>query len=67
MMYVYYLQSTVNPAKTYVGFIYNVEARLSEHNAGKSIYTAHYKPWKIRAFFAFLHILFNKIILNSDF
>ena len=44
MYYIYVLKSE-KYKKSYVGFSNNVNQRLKEHNAGKSIYTRRYKPW----------------------
>jgi putative endonuclease len=33
--------------KNYTGMTENVEARLKEHNAGKSKFTSGFGPWKI--------------------
>ena len=47
MYCVYLLESLTDPSKRYVGFTSkSVEARLDEHNAGKSIHTNKHKPWK---------------------
>ncbi len=46
MKYVYLLQSTSRPDKRYVGFTSDFQARLKEHNAGKSPHTAKHCPWK---------------------
>jgi putative endonuclease len=53
MFYVYYLKSTKHPDKTYIGFTANLKQRFADHNAGKSVYTAQYKPWKIIGFLGF--------------
>ena len=47
MKYWVYILKSVDYDKTYVGFSNNLERRLYEHNAGKTIYTRRYKPWKI--------------------
>ena len=44
MAYTYILES-VNFEKTYVGSTLDLENRIEEHNAGKSIFTSRYKPW----------------------
>lgn len=46
MKTVYLLESVSRPGKRYVGVTTNLEQRLSEHNAGKSIHTSRFKPWK---------------------
>lgn len=53
MYYVYYLQSQSFSEKTYVGFTTNLKQRLSDHNAGKSIYTKDFKPWVLVGFLGF--------------
>ena len=46
MYYVYVLYSETH-RKFYTGMTSNIEQRLSEHNRGKSKFTASYKPWKL--------------------
>ena len=46
-MYVYILQSLLNPSKRYIGSTHNLKKRLQEHNRGKAIFTNKYKPWKL--------------------
>jgi len=47
MYYVYLLESIIDPSKRYVGFTAKgVDARLDEHNSGKSVHTNKHKPWK---------------------
>jgi predicted GIY-YIG superfamily endonuclease len=45
--YVYVLQSQVDPDRFYVGETGVPDRRVAEHNAGKSIHTNKYKPWKL--------------------
>ncbi|MFA5352553.1 MAG: GIY-YIG nuclease family protein [Candidatus Gracilibacteria bacterium] len=47
MFYVYIIQSEINSKQFYTGFSENVEARLKEHNEGKSPHTNKFKPWKL--------------------
>lgn len=47
MKYFVYILKSIEYDKTYVGMTNNLERRLSEHNAGKSIYTRKFKPWKL--------------------
>jgi len=54
MYYVYSIQGENNLDKYYVGFTTNVERRLSEHNAGKSLHTNKFRPWKIVSYTAFV-------------
>ncbi|MFH1643616.1 MAG: GIY-YIG nuclease family protein [bacterium] len=53
MFYVYYLRSVSYPEKTYIGYTSNLKQRFAYHNAGKSVYTAQFKPWKIIGFLGF--------------
>lgn len=53
MFYVYYLKSQLFSDKTYIGFTRDLKKRLMEHNAGKSVYTKDYKPWKLVGFLGF--------------
>ncbi len=43
---VYVIQSELN-GSFYVGMAQEVEARLKEHNSGKSAYTKSFVPWKL--------------------
>jgi predicted GIY-YIG superfamily endonuclease len=52
--YVYSIQSENNSDKYYVGLTTDVGRRLSEHNAGKSIHTNKFRPWKIVSYTAFV-------------
>ncbi len=47
MHYVYILRSLSHPDEYYVGLTGDVEARLKNHNAGKSRHTSKHMPWKI--------------------
>ncbi len=51
--FVYSLQSENNPDKYYVGLTTSIDQRLKEHNAGKSIHTNKFKPWKVVSYVAF--------------
>jgi putative endonuclease len=46
MAWTYILMSNKVP-KTYVGSTTNIEKRILEHNAGKSLFTKRYIPWKL--------------------
>ncbi|MEP7108647.1 MAG: GIY-YIG nuclease family protein [Ferruginibacter sp.] len=46
MVTIYVIQS-INTNKLYVGMTEDLQNRLREHNAGKSKYTATFKPWKV--------------------
>ena len=47
MKHVYLIQSVRYPNQRYVGIASDVEARLSEHNAGRSPHTSKYVPWRL--------------------
>jgi predicted GIY-YIG superfamily endonuclease len=55
MYFVYSIQSENNPDRYYIGFTSDVERRLEEHNAGKSVYTNKFKPWKLISYTAFVN------------
>ena len=44
--FVYVLQS-IRDGRLYVGITANVQRRLDTHNAGGSVYTAPYRPWRL--------------------
>ncbi len=52
MYFVYSIQSENNPDRYYVGLTSDVERRLEEHNAGKSIHTNKFRPWKLVSYTA---------------
>ncbi len=54
MYCVYSIQSENNPDKYYVGLTTDIDRRLAEHNAGKSIHTNKFRPWKIVSYTAFI-------------
>ena len=51
--FVYSIQSKNNPDRYYIGLTSDVELRLEEHNAGKSIHTNKFKPWNLITYTAF--------------
>ena len=53
MFYVYLLESLSMPGQRYVGFTTDLKQRLDDHNAGKSPYTAKFKPWRLVTYIAF--------------
>lgn len=53
MFYVYLLQSEARPDQHYTGFTTDIEGRLKAHNAGRSPHTSKFRPWRLRAHFAF--------------
>jgi predicted GIY-YIG superfamily endonuclease len=53
MHYVYLLQSEAYVDQRYVGLTSDLKERLAEHNAGKSLHTSKYGPWKLVTYVAF--------------
>ena len=53
MFYVYILQSINSPESFYIGSTSDLKQRLKDHNAGRSVHTKKFKPWKIKNYFAF--------------
>ena len=47
MHYVYILESETRPGRYYVGETDDLRRRFRQHNAGLSVHTAKYRPWKI--------------------
>ena len=54
MYYVYILKSINHEDKVYVGYSINLKARLQDHNAGESVYTKDYRPWKLIFYSSFI-------------
>jgi putative endonuclease len=53
MKYVYLLQSLSVPTQRYIGVTSNLEERLRAHNAGASLHTSKYRPWKVVMYLSF--------------
>lgn len=53
MYYVYSLQSENEPDRYYTGLTVDLEKRLQDHNAGKSVHTNKFRPWKLVSYTAF--------------
>lgn len=53
MYYVYLIRSLQDTEKTYIGYTTNLKQRLATHNAGGSVYTQKYRPWKLIVYIAF--------------
>jgi len=53
MHYVYLIRSLTNSRQRYIGSTENLRQRLAEHNEGKSVHTARYRPWTLVAYVAF--------------
>ncbi len=53
MFYVYPIQSETFPEQRYIGFTTDLKKRIGTHNAGGSVHTSKYKPWKSIGYHAF--------------
>lgn len=53
MYFVYLLRSLKDSSKTYIGYTADINKRLEEHNAGRSIHTDRYRPWSLVSYVAF--------------
>lgn len=54
MWYVYLISSDAVEGQRYIGLTTDLERRLAEHNSGKSVHTAKFKPWHIVMYVAFV-------------
>ena len=50
--FVYVLKSADPKPHFYVGLTHDVRARLADHNAGRCLHTARYRPWLLAGLFA---------------
>jgi predicted GIY-YIG superfamily endonuclease len=53
MFYVYLIRSEAFPEQRYVGLTADLQKRIATHNAGGSVHTSKYKPWKLISYHAF--------------
>ena len=53
MSFVYILQSQTDTERFYIGLSDDPQRRLGEHNAGQSIHTNKFRPWKLKVSIAF--------------
>ena len=53
MICVYLLRSISAPKQRYIGKTDDLKRRLAEHNAGKSVHTRKYAPWRLVVAIAF--------------
>jgi predicted GIY-YIG superfamily endonuclease len=51
--YVYILQGIAHPAEVYTGLTDYLRNRLKEHNAGESVHTRKFMPWRLVTYLAF--------------
>ncbi len=53
MHYVYLIESGLVSDHRYAGYTDDLRKRLAEHNTGKNVSTADFKPWRLRTYLAF--------------
>ncbi len=53
MHYVYLLGSSRVADQRYVGLTANLRDRFAAHNAGRSVHTSKFKPWRLVTYVAF--------------
>ena len=53
MHYVYLLESESAPNRRYTGYTNDLRQRVAEHNIGKNVSTAPFRPWQLRTYLAF--------------
>jgi len=53
MHYVYILESISTPNHFYIGHSKDLRDRFRKHQADVSTHAAKYRPWKLKAYFAF--------------
>jgi predicted GIY-YIG superfamily endonuclease len=47
-IYVYILQTEVNPDRFYIGLTDDLLNRFAKHNAGRVLHTAKWRPWRLK-------------------
>ena len=52
MYYVYILRS-IHFDQTYTGFTKDLKTRFIDHNAGRSVHTSKFRPWRLVTYCAF--------------
>jgi predicted GIY-YIG superfamily endonuclease len=52
LQYVYLIES-LPEAQRYAGLTTDLKRRIQDHNAGKSLHTSKYRPWKLVTYVAF--------------
>jgi putative endonuclease len=50
--YIYILQSERNEDRFYTGLTGDLRQRLKNHNAGRVLHTAKWRPWRLKAYVA---------------
>jgi predicted GIY-YIG superfamily endonuclease len=52
--YIYILQSETDPERFYTGCTRDLRKRVARHNSGEVPHTSKWKPWRLKAYIAFL-------------
>lgn len=52
MIYVYLIES-IEHAERYIGLTHDLKTRIAHHNAGKSVHTSKFRPWRLVTYAAF--------------
>ncbi|MGB8277723.1 MAG: GIY-YIG nuclease family protein [Methylovirgula sp.] len=53
MHYVYLIESVAAVSERYVGVTSDLKNRLRDHNAGNSLHTSKFRPWRLVTYIAF--------------
>ena len=53
MYYVYLIRSEMHPSRRYVGSTEDLKQRLTDHNEGRNVSTAPFRPWRLVTYTAF--------------
>jgi predicted GIY-YIG superfamily endonuclease len=53
MFYLYLIRSETFPEQRHIGFTTDQKKRITTRNAGGSVHTAKYRPWKLIGYHAF--------------
>jgi putative endonuclease len=53
MHYVYLIESVAAQAERYVGSTSDLRRRIEDHNAGRSVHTAKFRPWRLVTYVGF--------------
>jgi putative endonuclease len=52
MTYAYIIRGLPDSSKRYFGITSDLKVRLKDHNAGRSLHTAKYGPWRLETYIA---------------
>jgi len=51
--YIYILQSELDASRFYIGLTDDLRRRMRNHNAGRVLHTAKWRPWRLKTYIAF--------------